>query len=390
MIQPEQSYHILFLASWYPNKVEPQNGNFIQRHAEAVALNCKVACLHVLSIPDMQGFEVDTRWNNNVYEVVVYFEKTSKFLPYQKFNKYLKAHRLGYEKILSVFKKIDLVHLNVFFPAGVFALELKRRYELPFVITEHWTAFLNSNPHRFSFIERYFIKKIAAAAAMICPVSEDLKKALQNFGLKGPYSVVPNVVDTDLFQNATDKAFPPIHILHVSTLMDHHKNVSGLLRVIARLKDARQDFKLTLAGNKVGDFHQQNAKKLSIPSHQIEILDEIPLQDIAQLMQSAHIFVLFSNFENLPCVISEAHASGMVVIATDVGGVREMLEPSNGILIKAKDEQALFDALQNVMNQLDQYDNTNIRKAAIQRYSYQSVADQYTHIYSTTLANSDS
>ena len=385
MIDLEKKLNILFLASWYPNRIEPQNGNFIQRHAEAVSKNCNVAVLYVISVPGIKGFETSTQWVNNVFEVIIYFEKTHSYLPLRKFNKYLKAHRIGYKTIVEQFGSIDLTHLHVFFPAGIFALWLRKKFQLPFVITEHWTAFLKINPHQFNWFEKYYIKKIGAAASMICPVSEDLKKAIEEFGVTGPFKVIPNVVNTELFHISKQKNYSTKRILHVSTLYDQHKNVSGLLNVIARLVKERKDFKVTLAGNKYGDLPVNYAKKLGIPKEVLEIHEEIPLEDIARMMQEDHIFVLFSNYENLPCVISEAHSSGMVVIATDVGGVREMIDTNNGVLINAKDEAALYEQLNQVMDRIPQFDVQEIRRQAVDRYSYQSVANQYLEVYRAVL-----
>lgn len=381
MIEAEQKLNILFLASWYPNKVEPQNGNFIQRHAQAVALNCKVACLHVISIHGVKGFEIDARWVNNVFEVIVYFEKTNNLLPLKKFNRYLKAHKLGFEKIQESFGPIDMVHLNVFFPAGIFALWLKRKYNLSYIITEHWTAFLDINPHQFNFFEKYYIRKIGAKASMVCPVSEDLKNAISKLGIKGPFKVIPNVVDTQLFRPDTLRKATPKKILHVSTLNDQHKNVSGLLRVIAKLEQKRSDFEVTLAGNKYGNLHFEYIKTLGIKDGLVQIHEEIPIESIAGMMREHHIFILFSNYENLPCVISEAHASGMMVIATDVGGVREMIDQQNGILIDAKDETALYEQLDQALDRLADYDSREISRQAVARYSYESVANLYLETY---------
>lgn len=41
--------HILFVCGWYPSKVSPTNGDFIQRHAEAVSLNHKVTVIHIIT-----------------------------------------------------------------------------------------------------------------------------------------------------------------------------------------------------------------------------------------------------------------------------------------------------------------------------------------------------
>ena len=385
MQQTAKKLNILFLASWYPNEIEPQNGNFIQRHAEAVNSYCNVSALYVISSEKENGYRVEKNTSNGFLEVVVYYKKTDKLLPFIKYRRYLKAHKLGYDVILSSFKKIDFTHLNVFYPAGIFALWLKKKYQIPFIVTEHWTGFLDINPYKFNLFEKYYIHKIGKAAAMICPVSENLKQALIRFGIEGPFKVIPNVVDTSLFNYSEKEPHSLKRLIHVSTLNDQHKNVVGILNVINELRKSRSDFHLTLAGNKYGDKHKNYAKKLGIPENLLTIFDEIPLEDIADLMKSHDIFMLFSNYENLPCVISEAHASGLVVIATDVGGVSEMIDKENGYVIEAKDEKALFLKLNEALDSLQNFNPIRISKQAVDRYSYKSVANQFLAIYEDQL-----
>ncbi len=387
MIDEKSPLNILFLASWYPNRLEPQNGNFIQRHAQAVAQKAKVAVLHVISSPELRNIEITKEWNGNLYEVIVYFPKSPAWNPIAKMNKYLNAHRQGFELVLEELGHIDITHLNVFFRAGLFALELNKKYGIPYIVTEHLTAFLDSNPYEFKWYEKYFIKKIAKAAALICPVSEDLRDALIRFGVKGPFEVVPNVVDTNLFQNEKQRQYEKIKLLHVSTLSEDHKNFSGMLRVIKRLSEIRTDFDMSFVGNNFGESSIQKAKAMGLWNTFVTIQEEIPIESIAQLMQAHHIFVLFSNYENLPCVISEAHASGMLVVATDVGGVREMINPNNGFLIKARDETALLQNLIQAMDNIQSFDTAKIRSEAVNRYSYEQVGQGFRNIYQTILAN---
>ena len=385
MVDREKKINVLFLASWYPNKLEPQNGNFIQRHAEAVSTLCNIASLYVISSHDEDDYKVEKQWNNNVFEVVVYYKKTDKLLPFLKYRRYLKAHQLGLDEIFSELGRIDITHLNVFYPAGIFALWMKKKFDIPFIITEHWTGFLDINPYKFNLFEKYYILKTGEKADMICPVSYDLKSALQRFGIHGPFEVIPNVVDTELFNFNKKERAKTKKILHVSTLNDDHKNVTGILTVIDKLRKKRNDFQLTLAGNKYGDKHLKYTQQLGFPEGLVEFHDEIPLEDIAKMMEQQDIFVLFSNYENLPCVISEAQSSGLAVIATDVGGVSEMIEPENGILIQAKDETALLEKLDYLLDHLDNYDPKEIRSIATKKYSYESVAQQFLKIYEKVL-----
>lgn len=378
--------NILFLASWYPNRIEPQDGNFVQRHAAAVARFCKVSCLYVISTKDATDFSIEKNWYQGVLEVVVYYPKSPKILPFLKYQRYKKAHNLGYQAILKERQKIDLVHLNVHYPAGIFALELKRKYQLPFVITEHWTAFLDSNPNGFTAFQKYVINHTSKAASAICPVSKDLEKALKKHGIQGPFHVIPNVVDTDLFKGKKEPSDkPPIKILHVSTLYDPHKNISGLLNTIAQLAKIRQDFVVSLVGNGYVKKHQAYAEELGIPSSILQIHGETPNEVVAQMMQEHDLFLLFSNYENLPCVIIEALASGMPVISSDVGGISEMINPQNGLLVESGNEELLLETLQHAFDHLNDYDRIQIQKDAVATYSYQRVGQQYVDIYQSLL-----
>ncbi len=372
--------NILFLPSWYPNRRYLQNGDFVQRHAEAVSLHCRVGVLYVLAEKGIKNFEVETREHKNLFEVRVYFPKSSRFSVFSKYQNYLKAHRLGYEAILKEMKHIDLVHLNVIYKAGVFALELKKKYGIAYILTEHWTAFLPINPVWFTPYQKYMIKKIGKGASLLCPVSHDLKKAMQSFGLSGPYEVVPNVVDTKLFgvEERIDKSLKKM--LHISTLYDVHKNVSGLLRVVKKLSELRSDFSLTIVGNGYVKEHQLTIQQLDLEKV-VNLKGEIPHTEVAREMQVHDLFVLFSNFENLPCVIIEAQASGLPVLATDVGGISEMVDEASGRLVAAKDEEALLEKMNKMLDEIDNYERVKIREQAVARFSYEEVGERFKNIY---------
>ncbi|MFK7810696.1 MAG: glycosyltransferase [Saprospiraceae bacterium] len=372
--------HILFLPSWYPNRVYPQNGDFVQRHAEAVSIYCKVGVLYVLAVEGQKKFEVETSWHKQLFEVRVYFPKSPVYRPLTRYQNYLKAHRMGYAALLKEMGHIDLVHLNVLYKAGLFALELKKKYQLPYIVTEHWTAFLPINPTRFSLFEKYMIRKIGREASLLCPVSHDLKRALKDFGISGPYEVVPNVVDTKLFSVREKRGKEKKRILHISTLNDVHKNVSGLLDVIKKLSLKRKDFTLSIVGNDYIEKHQKTIERLSLQDI-VNIKGEIPHEAVASTMQEHDLFVLFSNFENLPCVIIEAQASGLPVLASDVGGINEMVNDSNGKLVAARDEAALFEKLNRMLDGLEGYDRGAIRLEAVERFSYEEVGERFLAIY---------
>ena len=378
---------VLFLSSWYPNRVQPKNGNFIQKHAQAVARKAEVASLHVISDANAEDYEIATQTVEGVYEVIVYYPKSTKWRPDKKYLLYLEAHRKGYAHIRKEWGDANITHLNIIYPAGLFAMELKEKYNIPFVLSENWTAWLPINPYEFTSIERYFIKKIGAQTSVFCPVSEDLQRAFVNFGFEGPFRIVPNVVDIDKFVFKNKEGVPPIKILHVSTFKDEHKNISGILRVLANLQSHRSDFEVTMVGNKFGDLYDKTIKELGIAKERLNILPEVSTEQIAELMRSHHIFVLFSNYENLPCVVAEAHCTGMVVVGSDVGGTREMIDAHNGVIVQARDEVGLLDRLVQVMDNLATYQPAAIQAQASKRYSYDSVGEAFINIYKEVLGD---
>ena len=386
-MNPSDQISVLFLSSWYPNRVLPKNGNFVQKHAQAVARKANVASLHVISDPQAIDFEISAQNVEGVYEVIVYYPKSKKWRPDKKYRLYLEAHRRGYAHIRKEWGEVDITHLNIIYPAGLFALELKEKYNIPFVLSENWTAWLPINPYQFTPIERHFIKKIGAQTAVFCPVSEDLQQAFMNFGFEGPFHIVPNVVDVDTFVFEKKASFPPIKILHVSTFKEEHKNISGILRVLSKMQGMRTDFEVTMVGNKFGDMYSDTISELGISPDLLNILPEIATEEIASLMKAHHIFVLFSNYENLPCVVAEAHCMGMVVVGSDVGGTREMINEHNGLIVQARDEAGLLDNLIQVMDNLASYHPSAIQAQASSRYSYDSVGETFVGIYREVLGN---
>lgn len=378
---------ILFLASWFPNKLKPKNGNFIQQHALAVSKVCNVACLHALSNEQEELFDIEERTTEGVFEVIVYYKKITSNIPiissYLKLKRQIQAYRLGFKKVKAHLKTIDLVHLNIMYPAGIFALDLNSNFKIPYIISEHWTGFLPSDPIKIKPIEKYFIKKIIKNASVICPVSGDLEKALKTFYPHPHVEIVPNVVNTDVFKfksHASGK-----RILHISNLKDEHKNITGILDTIKELSKMRSDFFITIAGDGDYKYFQQYAKKLQIPENLYTIEGAKSYTEVAQLMQQHDLFLLYSNYETFSVVIAEAWCCGLPVIASKCGGLTEEFLQKNGIVIEANNNKQLLSQLNKMLDNLDQYNNAEIAEKTVQKYSYENVGNQFLSIYQKVL-----
>jgi len=379
---------ILFLSSWYPNEILSQNGNFVQKHARAVSIYCNVAVLHVQGKVQKENTKVTKRYNKDVYEVIVYYKRlksTSLLSSFFKKKIQHKAFDEGYAQVLKELKAIDLVHLNIVLPAGFFALYLKKSFNIPFIVTEHSTVFLDSNPSNHNFVEKYFVKKITKEAKFICPVSTDLKNEMINYGIIGEFVVIPNVVNTRIFYFNKKKTIEKINILHVSTLNNDHKNIKGIINVIKELSKTRTDFIFQVIGDGNIKNMEKYANEVKLEKQFFNFQEEKPSEEIAKAMQSSHLFILFSNYENLPCVISEALVSGVPVLSSNVGGINEMISTKNGVLVNSGNEYELLNKLDFMLNSLSDYDGERIAKEAALIYSYETVGKKYLELYKKTV-----
>ena len=123
----KNSLRILFLASWYPNKRDPNLGNFVQRHAEAIGEKHEVYAIS--AVPWNEPF-VDRVQRGNLTEYVVYYRNELPFLSY------IWSLWKGIRMARKAAGKFDICHVNVTWPAGFIALFLK----IPYILTEHFRA----------------------------------------------------------------------------------------------------------------------------------------------------------------------------------------------------------------------------------------------------------
>lgn len=369
---------ILFISSWFPNRNQPKLGNFVERHAQAIAQINRVHAVHV--IPDGLNFE----YVHSTHPTRK-FTTTQLYHPAWRLHRWFRPHylRKAVNEAMRVHSfKPDIIHLNVFHPFGTAAAELSRRLDIPMIATEHWTGYHSNTHNVISARVRNQIIAAGQKTSIICPVTIQLASAMQNFGIEGTYEVIPNVVDTQLFHPAVrQKTNSEFTFLHVSSLFDVHKNVSGLLRTAARMAANRTPFKLRIVGD--GDIvpHQNYARELGLSSEHVEFVGAQPLDSIATFMRNADAFVLFSNYENLPCVIGESLASGVPVISTDVGGIREHLNAENGILIQAGSEAELESAMLSLLRKHRKFEPLALRSYADTYFSEMAIARAYDRVY---------
>ena len=366
--------NVLHLLSWFPTPDDPTLGNFCVRMIDALPEDCHSVILSVCDGKNMtKSFEVKEIPGAHHTHVQIYI-RPPKINAIRKL-KMLRMYQYGLKYIKRRFFNPDLIHLHVTYPLGQVALLWKKLFGYKYVLTEHWTIYQPQNKDVLVGKLKRKIVKIANNAELIMPVSLDLQRCMEGHGVNNRFKVIYNLVNTDIFRLGGAQTDNKKHMLHISTLRDEAKNFSGILRVIERLKQQRDDFELHV-------IHDYNAPefKAFVKDHHLEdcvfFHGKKTSAEVAQAYQKADFFVLFSNFENLPCVIVEAFASGVPVLSTAVGGIAEILSPERGILIPQGDEDALLQGMIQMLDHCHEYDREAIREYAIKTFAARNIGRQ--------------
>lgn len=216
------------------------------------------------------------------------------------------------------------------------------------------------------------------------PVSEDLKNALIKMGVSNNFQVVSNVVDINKFKIKAINHHQTKQLLHISTAKDDHKNISGILRVTKKLSESRKDFKLLIVSDGYVNDHINYAKSLGIFNEYVFFESTKTTEEISFMMQQSDCLLLFSNYENFPCVIAEALVTGLPVVSSNVNGIPEHVNSDNGILVKPKDEKGLLKALNTMLDNYQNYKPELLRAYGIKHFSYEEVGKKFDEIYQNT------
>lgn len=160
------------------------------------------------------------------------------------------------------------------------------------------------------------------------------------------------------------------------------KGVDILLRALPQvLKEVKG--KLVLAGSGNQRDYQYLAQTLSI-SDKLRFLGRVPDNTLRLLYSSCDLFVLPSRLEGLGIVILEAMAAGKPIVATNVGGIPELIESGqNGILVEANNEGELASAIVKVLSDksLARAIGENNMKKVRERFSWEVAAQKTECVY---------
>ena len=244
---------------------------------------------------------------------------------------------------LKLIKKegIDLIHAHWIIPSGLVGLICKRIFGIPLIVSSHGSD-INRVGNRFIGV---VFKHILKNADWVIAVSTALRDKLINLGAqRSKVKVMPCGIELDNFLVDIKKG-NDLRILAIGRLIED-KGFHNLIEAMSYVVKEIPDVTLTIVGD--GPFREELirlSKDLSLQD-KIAFKGGKPHSEIPRYIQESDLFVLPSMSEGLPLVILEAMACGKAVVATDVGGIPDVIiNGETGVLVKKNNPRDLSEAI---------------------------------------------
>lgn len=288
-----------------------------------------------------------TRFQTEVF--CVYGQPLENHLERMIADRGVPIHFIGKKKGFSLKAMVKLFRgLDAFRPDVVHTHLYACVYTAPWPVLRHraWlhTFHLPPELENRRLIRRILSKILVRMRAMIpVAISHQNQMFLRDyFGLtEAQIPVVYNPVELKKFTDLK-KVDNPSFTFITAGRFSEQKNQAMMLRAFAGFLKTGGDARLVLLGK--GELEAQLrslAQELGI-AERVEFAGFV--ENVQDHLANADVFVLSSDYEALPLAVLEAMAAGLPIVATDVGGLRDIVT-DNGILLPAADLAAMTDAM---------------------------------------------
>jgi len=318
---------------------------------------------------------VASRLKNSGISVVILPHLRSKISPFQDWTAYKELSKI----VENV--KPDLIHLHSS-KSGMVGRFIGVRYKLPTIYTVHgwgWRGLRKFNAMLVWFIEwaLHFIPN-----SYYIFVSQDVaddgeaKIGIPSIRSETIYNGVNDMGINPGNRDGSDAELKIIMPARVSTAKDHMSLVKAF-----ELLDAPAI--LILCGGGTNEECFQKKLRLWAPTKYNQIISLGQRSDISDLLSDANIFTLISNFEALPLSIIEAMSTGLPIVASNVGGVGELIKHNEtGLLVEKGNIEQIREMLEKLAHVNDRKRlGGNARVSYLQSLTSERMAESTLRFY---------
>lgn len=345
---------VLHISSWFPKESNPYLGNFCSQFI--LSLPKHISSEVLLRYPALEGTTLSTK-----------NPKACSFLSWFRF-------------LVKEIRKsnADILHLHVSIELWFLGWILPFLWKKPVILTEHGSYMRPDQFSKLPGLKKMGIKRLFRISSKSIAVSEVLQRDIQR-SINVQPDVIGNFVSSSWLDTPiTPPPFTTYEFLHVSTL-DSIKNPMGILNAALISRQAGfENFRLTIVAE------QKNCEVLTFievmkMQDYVRVIGPLNQEEIKNVFQSSHCFVLNSNYETFSIVALEALAVGLHLITTDVGFVHAI---SSEAIDKIEFNQAemLSSCMMKAISK--QLFPGEVARMISKPFSKETILEQYSQLYS--------
>ena len=279
--------------------------------------------------------------------------------------------------LLSKGRKYDVFHIHAcsdrgFLPA-ILGVNIGRLLKKRIVLTFHGGGAEGFFKRKQKLVQHYLNRTSANIV-----LSGYIGRVFDQYGI--PYTVIPNILESD---DSTFRARTEIKpkFISIRSLTETY-NIKCTLKAFQAVQEKYPEATLTLLG---GGPLKSELEQYVIDNHlqNVSFVGQVPNTDIYRYLDDADIMVSSSRFDNMPVSILEGFKAGLLVIASNVGGVPYMIDDGqNGLLFENNNDrqmaekmmaavehpEATLQMIENAHHCLDTYKWENCREKLLALY----------------------
>lgn len=284
--------------------------------------------------------------------------------------------------------RLDVLHVHYAIPnavSAVMAREILEPQPLPVVTTLHGTdvTLVGTDPNYLETTRWGLIKSDAVTA-----VSESLRRAtVDQLGIQSPIDVIPNFIDPVRFEQARNMVCARRWAKPGERLLVHISNFRPVKRVLDVVETFRRvhaevPSRLLMVGDGPERGKVEQHCRENRICHAITFVGSLPL--IEEVLVGADLFLLPSATESFGLAALEAMACEVPVIASDTGGLPEVVEDGRtGYLLPVGDVEGMARAALRLLADEDLRRSFAVagRRRAVETFSQDAIVARYKAIY---------
>ncbi len=296
----------------------------------------------------------------------------------------------AYFKFLCSLSWCDVVHVNASSDSSImrksFFIRAAYRRNKKIVLHQHGGDFKNYFENQISDKRRAYLKSILDMADVMLVLTPSWKEYFSNLTDSGKIKVFPNcvAVKRDIsFAEGEDSGRDMNKLLFLGRICKD-KGIDELLDAVTEIGRENKDVKLYIGGI----YEEESYRKRIEGNDLVKFLGWIAGEEKEKYLRECGIFVLPSYYEGFPVSVLEAMAGGCVVVASEVGGIPDVVtDGETGVLVPPKDPEMLKNAVLKVMNDKTLADKLRVSafKKVEENYSSSASVERLVNIYNSLI-----